>query len=921
MVRNIRGPVAVVSIAGLYRTGKSFLLNQLLRRPDGFAVGATVNACTKGLWIWGDAEETDGLSVIFMDTEGLGSTQRSSTQDTRIFSLALLLSSYFIYNSRGVIDGRALDDLSLVINLTKFIQVKAQKEEDGSGLYEFFPSFLWVVRDFTLQLQEAGKKISSRQYLENALKQQGTFSEDSQTKNHVRHILSKFFVDRDCVTMVRPAADEEMLRHLSDHMDQLRPEFSKQVEILRTKVITNAKPKQLMGKVLNGPMLVHLAEAYVQALNDGGTPVISSAWDRVVDAQCQAGMDKARQAFAATLSAAIDTSAVADVAKVCAADAAATERAEAAAAEQRTFGSAAESKGAEEEAEVDAHLLPRDEEELRCGALAAAEAAARAAFAEETVSGESGGEEYAAQLRDMAVTEWRALRAANATASTAFCSRLLRALYVEMVDAHDGHIGGTAAAKRASTVGEEGDEEIRAEIAAAAAAAEAEESAAATAAAGSGGGGGSKKKKKGKKKRKGEAAAVAAAETVEAEGTEGGEVEEEEEGGEEEEGSGAAATASAVEAAVSAVTAVEAGQKKAEQMELDASTLQLALLNYRSALTAMTERYRRLARGPAAARTLNDFFASTVMSRMMEWAQGVMQRFKAINELLLKEAGEARQEAALAAGRLAAQEESSTAQKQAYDEQLSASAERLAEEKMRLREAIDNKQNELERTLATMEALSNTHQEALQRQDEQLRLAREQKDKLEGRVDLERDRRENDLKGVNRELLESERTFHSEEKNLMKVQQDLMGTVLDLERQMGQQANKAMEEKYKLQVEHREALEAERRLAAEAVEQAKQDAQKNLDRIQGEMVEEYRQLDIELTKAKDKISRLQAQLLSSQGSKRKNTFFGRASNPMPPQLDTPPTPTGAKHFPTESVQWEGGGAQGPKKDDNLCGTQ
>jgi hypothetical protein len=41
-------------VAGLYRTGKSYLLNRmLLNRPSGFGVGPTVNACTKGLWIWG----------------------------------------------------------------------------------------------------------------------------------------------------------------------------------------------------------------------------------------------------------------------------------------------------------------------------------------------------------------------------------------------------------------------------------------------------------------------------------------------------------------------------------------------------------------------------------------------------------------------------------------------------------------------------------------------------------------------------------------------------------------------------------------------------------------------------------------------------------------------------------------------------
>jgi len=37
----------------MYRTGKSYLLNRMiLNRQNGFSVGPTVNACTKGIWIW-----------------------------------------------------------------------------------------------------------------------------------------------------------------------------------------------------------------------------------------------------------------------------------------------------------------------------------------------------------------------------------------------------------------------------------------------------------------------------------------------------------------------------------------------------------------------------------------------------------------------------------------------------------------------------------------------------------------------------------------------------------------------------------------------------------------------------------------------------------------------------------------------------
>jgi hypothetical protein len=109
-----------------------------------------------------------------MDTEGLGALDEDSNHDVRIFSLAVLLSSYFIYNSVGSIDENALQNLSLVINLTKHIQIKSSgihgEDTDPEEYAKYFPSFMWVVRDFTLQLIDSeGESITPKEYLEKAL--------------------------------------------------------------------------------------------------------------------------------------------------------------------------------------------------------------------------------------------------------------------------------------------------------------------------------------------------------------------------------------------------------------------------------------------------------------------------------------------------------------------------------------------------------------------------------------------------------------------------------------------------------------------------------------------------------------------------------------------------------------------------------
>jgi hypothetical protein len=106
-MRHVRGPLGVVSVAGMYRTGKSYLLNRvLLNRQRGFGVGPTINPCTKGIWLWGaplsgTTPSGEPINVLVIDSEGLGGLDEDNNHDMRIFSLALLISSYFVYNSMG----------------------------------------------------------------------------------------------------------------------------------------------------------------------------------------------------------------------------------------------------------------------------------------------------------------------------------------------------------------------------------------------------------------------------------------------------------------------------------------------------------------------------------------------------------------------------------------------------------------------------------------------------------------------------------------------------------------------------------------------------------------------------------------------------------------------------------------------------
>lgn len=52
-LHHITTAVAVVAVVGKFHSGKSFLLNQLMGKQEGFGVGPSVRPQTMGIWMWG----------------------------------------------------------------------------------------------------------------------------------------------------------------------------------------------------------------------------------------------------------------------------------------------------------------------------------------------------------------------------------------------------------------------------------------------------------------------------------------------------------------------------------------------------------------------------------------------------------------------------------------------------------------------------------------------------------------------------------------------------------------------------------------------------------------------------------------------------------------------------------------------------
>uniref|UniRef100_A0AAZ3R3I3 GB1/RHD3-type G domain-containing protein n=1 Tax=Oncorhynchus tshawytscha TaxID=74940 RepID=A0AAZ3R3I3_ONCTS len=291
--------VVVVSVVGLYRTGKSYLMNKLAGERKGFALGATIQSKTKGIWMWcvPHPEKRDH-TLVLLDTEGLGDVEKGDEKnDNWIFSLAVLLSSTLVYNSLGTIDNNALEKLHYVTELTEHIKVKSNQRdgEESSEYLRYFPSFVWTVRDFTLTLEVDGRPITAHEYLENALKLKTGQSAKVQQYNLPRSCLRNYFSPRWCFVFERPASGDKM-RRMEELTDaDLEPAFVEQAKEFCDHVFNEAKTKTLkQGLKVTGRLLGNLAETYVSAIRSGQIPCLDNAVLALAQIENSSAIERAR---------------------------------------------------------------------------------------------------------------------------------------------------------------------------------------------------------------------------------------------------------------------------------------------------------------------------------------------------------------------------------------------------------------------------------------------------------------------------------------------------------------------------------------------------------------------------------------------------------------------------------------------------
>jgi hypothetical protein len=240
-------------------------------KNNGFPLGPTLQAKTKGIWMWvGDYFGDPSRAMILLDTEGLDDPEKGdASHDMNMFAISLLLSSVFIFNTKGTIDAKSLDGLHYASEISSFISAdsKNQKLNEGQNLSQHFPSFIWAIRDHHLRLEIDGEDVTPKEYLEFCLKNKKGVSRAVSDYNCLRDALRAFFKERTCFVFPPPVSDQEKMNFLETvEENELSPGFQRAGNEFVDFVKQNSSHKMIKGSSLTGRSFGSLAKTYIKAV-------------------------------------------------------------------------------------------------------------------------------------------------------------------------------------------------------------------------------------------------------------------------------------------------------------------------------------------------------------------------------------------------------------------------------------------------------------------------------------------------------------------------------------------------------------------------------------------------------------------------------------------------------------------------------
>nr|XP_023650017.1 atlastin-3-like isoform X1 [Paramormyrops kingsleyae] len=251
--------VVVLSVAGAFRKGKSFILDFMLRymyrksednwlgsedEPlTGFSWRGGSEPETTGIQLWSEVfllEKQDGseVAVVLMDTQGAFDTQSTVKDCATIFALSTMTSSIQIYNLSQNIQE---DDLQQLQLFTEYGRLAMDEI-----FLKPFQSLMFLVRDWSFPYEYPYGLKGGSDFLDKRLQVKESQHEELQS---VREHIHSCFNSISCFLLPHPGLKVATSPAFRGQLRDVAQEFKDE---LRTLIPTLLKPASLAEKEING---------------------------------------------------------------------------------------------------------------------------------------------------------------------------------------------------------------------------------------------------------------------------------------------------------------------------------------------------------------------------------------------------------------------------------------------------------------------------------------------------------------------------------------------------------------------------------------------------------------------------------------------------------------------------------------------
>ncbi|XP_039259587.2 atlastin-2-like [Styela clava] len=289
-------PISIISVAGQYRTGKSFLLNFFIRYlrkngwkncdwignestkvTDGIDWEKGTEAHTKGILMWPEIFVVEDCGndvvVLLMDTQGLFDTDTGSDTNARILSVSTLLSSHQILNIMNRIEERDLEHLQLCSIHANAATREVRKEIIRN---KPFQTLSFLVRDWQYEFEHKYGD-GGMNYLDGILNRTSKSTEVNNVKKSVRDVFSNV----QCFLMPHPGDDVLTKSKINVTNEDLDEDFMTMVQELATKVLhpKNLVIKKIEDETLTGNQILELMSTVSHCFNQGQLPEIRTLYE------------------------------------------------------------------------------------------------------------------------------------------------------------------------------------------------------------------------------------------------------------------------------------------------------------------------------------------------------------------------------------------------------------------------------------------------------------------------------------------------------------------------------------------------------------------------------------------------------------------------------------------------------------------